>query len=112
VAVDPLPQTVGELRLLEEEMLAVADLDLGRTGQRRARGDQVRRIEDAGAVFALVAARPLVTAMRAGADHVAVRQEAAIRAGVDLPGGTDLQMAVPPQRPRKILGELPVLRAR
>ena len=69
----------GKMRVAQEEVFGAADLDVRRAGDRRARMQQVGRIEHPGAVLALVAAGGLVAAVRAGADHVAVRQEAAVR---------------------------------
>ena len=72
--------------LPQEQMAAVAELEVGRAGQCRARRDQVDRIEQRAAIVALVAARGLVAAMRAGAEHVAVGQEAPV--GADQTCGT------------------------
>ena len=86
VAVDPVAQPAGELRLLEEQMGGVADLDILRPRHRRARLDQVDGIKHPGAVLALVAARPLIAAMRTGADHITVRQEAVVGGRIGLLG--------------------------
>ena len=89
--VDPGAQLVDELRLLEEEMRAVADLDVARTRKRRTRMDEIGGIEHARAVLALVAARALIAAMRACADDIAVRQEALVGVGIDLLGHAALR---------------------
>ena len=91
-------------------MRAVADLDVGGARERRARIDQIDRIEHARAILALVAARAVIAAMRAGADDIAVGQEAPVGRRIDLLGRAHLQMAVLPQRPREMLGQLVVLR--
>ena len=89
-------------------MRAVADLDVARTRKRRARMDQIGGIEHARAVLALIAARAVVAAMRAGADDIAVRQEALVGVGIDLLGLPDFEMAVLPQRARERLRQLVV----
>src|SRR6476620_5331415 len=65
-------------------MFRIAQLDIGRTGNGRARVDQVGRIEDAGAIFALIAAGAFITAMPAGADDVAVREKSFVVDRVNL----------------------------
>src|SRR5213075_1877324 len=52
-----------------------SQFEIGRTRDSGARIDQIRRIEDAGAVLALIAASPLVTTVGAGADNVAIGKE-------------------------------------
>src|ERR1044071_2808421 len=69
--IDPLAQSADHLRLLQEEVFRIAQFDVGRTGNGGARVDQVGWIENAGAVFALIAPGAFVPAMPAGADHVA-----------------------------------------
>ena len=78
-------------------MRGIADLDIFGTRNRRARPDQVDGIKHAGAILALVAARPLIAAMGTGADHVAVGQEAAVGGGIGLLGGAQFQKAVLPE---------------
>ena len=65
-------------------MLRLTDFQVGGAGDRRAGIDQVGRVQLLGAVFALVTARRLVAAVRAGAGDVAVGQEAVVVDGKDL----------------------------
>jgi hypothetical protein len=59
-------------------MAALAQLHVGRAGERRARADQLRRIEQRAAIIALIAARRLGATVRARSAHVAVGQEAPV----------------------------------
>ncbi len=107
---DPGLDLVLELGLQEEEVLGLADLEIGGSGDGRAGLDQVRGVQDAGAVLALVAAGLVVAAVRAGALDVAVRQEAAVGGRVDLPDRALLDEAVLLELAREVLGDLGVLR--
>ena len=107
--VDPGPHLVGELRLQEEEVPALADLEVGAAAHGRAGLDQVGGVEQPGAVLALVAAGGLVAAVRAGADDVAVGQEAAVVDRVDLLGHPLLDEALLLEPPGEVLGQLLVL---
>lgn len=111
VARHPLRDLALELRLEEEEVLGLADLQVRRAGDRAARVDQVGRVQHAGAVLALVAAGLVVAAVGAGALHIAVREEAAVRRGVHLADRALLDEAVLVQAAREVLGDLAVLRA-
>ena len=93
-------------------MGGIANLDILRPGNRRAGIFQIHRIEHSGAILALVAARPVVIAMRTGADDIAVGQEAAIGGGIGLLGDPHIQEAVLPQLPGEMQGEFAVLRRR
>ena len=93
-------------------MGGIADLDVGGARHRRARIDQVHRIQHPGAILALVAARPVIAAMRTGADHITVGQEAAVGHRIGLLGDAQFQKAVLPQRAREMQGQLMVLRRR
>ena len=84
LAVDPGVQPVAHRRLAQVEVLGLAHLQIGRARDRRARVDQVGRVELLGAVLALVAAGAVVAAIGAGALDVAVGQEAAVGDGIDL----------------------------
>ena len=111
VTVDPCAQLRHELRLLQEQMRGVADLDVIRTRHCAARLDEIDGIQNTRAVLALVAARLFVAAMRACADDIAVRQEAAVGIGIDLLRRADFQKAVLPELAREMLRQFPVLRA-
>ena len=74
--------------------------------------DQVRRFEQARAVLALVAVGALVAAVRAGADDVAVGEEALVVERIDLVGDPLLDHAVVAEPLREVPGELGVLRRR
>ena len=89
-------------------MLRVAGLDVSRSGNSRARIDQIRRIEDAGAVLALIAARSLITAVLAGADDISIRQEPTIIDRIDLPGNSFLEKAILDELMIEMLGDLVV----
>ena len=78
VAGDPGAQLNGELGLFEKQVGGIAHLDIFRPRNRRARMFEVGRIEHPCAILTLVAARVGVIAVRAGADHITVGQEAAI----------------------------------
>src|SRR5436309_15703649 len=91
-------------------MLRVAQLEIGRTRDSRARVDQVGRIEDAGAVLALVAARTFVAAVAAGPDNVAIRKETLVIDGVNLSRGSLFQEAILIQLMIEVLCDLVVLR--
>ncbi len=89
--------------------MRIADFNVRRTGYGRARIDQIDRIQHARAIFALVAARPVIAAMRTGADHIPVRQKFFVRPGIDLFGGANIQMTVLPKLPREMLRQFAVL---
>src|SRR3954467_12269489 len=75
-------------------MLRIAQLEIRRTRNRGARIDQIRRIEDAGAVLALIAAGPLVTTVGAGADNVAIGKETFVVDRIDLSRSSLLQQTI------------------
>lgn len=106
---DPLLDLGLELGLQQEEVLGLADLQVRGTADRRARVDQVGRVEDARAVLALVAAGLVVPAVRAGALDVPVRKETPVDRRVHLPDRTLLDEAVLVQPAREVLGDLDVL---
>ena len=83
-AVDPVVELPAHPRLLQEQVLGLAHLKIGRAADRRARIDEVGRVELLGAVFALVAAGAVIAAIGAGALDVAVGQEAAVGFRIDL----------------------------
>src|SRR2546421_7962423 len=91
-------------------MLRVAQLDVGRPGNGGARIDQVRWVKDAGAVSTLVAAGPLVTAMRAGADDVTIGEKAPVIDRVDLSRRSLFQERILIELVIKVLRDLVVLR--
>ena len=72
--------------------------------------DEVRRIENASAALALIASRPLIATIRARADHVAIRKEAAVVLAVYLFCHALFDEARLPQRFREVLRHGPVLR--
>ena len=79
VAVDPGAQLVGTNCDCFRNRCVESRISISvRARHRRTRIDQVDRIEHAGAILALVAARPVIAAMRTGADDIAVGQEAAV----------------------------------
>src|SRR3546814_12162422 len=65
----------------------------------------VRRVQHPGAVLALGAARRLITAGRAGPDHIAVGQESLVGVGIDLLGHPLLDEAGLPELLGEPLGE-------
>ena len=84
LGVDPRAQAVAHQALAQVEVLGLADLEVGRARDRRARLDEVGRVELLGAVLALVAARPRIAAVRTGPLDVAIGQEAPVGGRVDL----------------------------
>ena len=78
LAVDPGFQLVAQGALAQVEVLRLAHLKIGGAGNGRAGIDQVGRVQLLGAVFALVAPRTVIAAVRAGAFDVAVGQEAVV----------------------------------
>ena len=76
------------------------------------RVDQVRRLEQARAVLALVAVGALVAAVRAGADDVAIGKKAPVVERIDLVGDPLLEHAVVAKLLGEVPGELGVLRRR
>ncbi len=72
-------------------------------GNSGPRIDQIRRLEQSGAVLALVAVRALVATVRACADDVAIGKKTPVIEGIDLIGDTLLEHAVI----AKPLGEMP-----
>ena len=84
LGVDPGADLVAHRALAQVEVLGLADLQIGRARDRRARVHQIGRVELFGAVLALVAARALVAAIGTGAFDVAVGQKAAVGLGIDL----------------------------
>ncbi len=90
-------------------MLGLAHFKVGRAGNRRARIDQVGRVELLGAFLALVAAGALVAAIGAGALDVAIGQEAAVSVGIDLLLAHFLDQPGLGELAGEMLGELVVL---
>lgn len=107
--VDPLLDLALELGLEQEEVPGLADLQVAAAADRRTRFQQVRRVQDAGAVLALVTARLVVAAVRARADDVAVRQEAVVGDREDLADRPLLDEPVLLELPREVLRDLHVL---
>ena len=64
------------------------------------------------AVFALIAARPLVAAMRTCADNIPVGKKSLIRVGVHLPRGAYFEMSITPKHPGEMLSQFAILYAR
>ena len=108
LGLEPGPQALGELGLQQVEVPTLALFEVGRSRDRRPRVDEHRRLELAGAVLALVAARLLVPAVGTGALDVAVGQEASIGVGVDLPDDPLLDVALGVEALGQVLGELVV----
>ena len=109
VGLDPRRHLVDQLRLQEVEVLGLAHLEVGAAGDGAARLDEVGGVEHPGAVLALVAAGVRVAAVGAGADDVAVGQEATVDRRVHLLGGALLEVALGLQPGREVLGEVAVL---
>ena len=84
LAVDPFVEMLTHGRLAQIKVLRLPHLKIGGAGYRRTRLDQVCRVKLLGAVFALVAARLVVAAVRARPLDIAVRQEAPVGIGIDL----------------------------
>ena len=80
---DPGADLGLDLGLQQIEVARVAHLDVLRTRDRRIGIDQVRRVQQAAAVVALIAARLGIGAVRAGPLDVAVRQEAGVVDRID-----------------------------
>ena len=112
LGLDPAAQLLAHQALPQVEVAGLAHLEVGRARDRRARLDQVGRVELLGAVLALVAARPRIAAVRAGADDVAVGQEAAVGDRVDLPLGHLGDQPGVGEPAGEMLGQAVVLRAR
>ena len=112
LGLDPAAQLLAHQALPQVEVAGLADLEVGRSRDRRARLDQVGGVELLGAVLALVAARPRIAAVRAGADDVAVGQEAAVGDRVDLPLGHLGDQPGVGEPAGEMLGQAVVLRAR
>ncbi len=109
MAVDPDTNFIGEFRLQQEEMLAFADFQVRAARDRRAGLQKVRRIQQPGAVLALIAARLVIAAMRAGSLDIAVRQETAIINGIDLARHPLIDKAVFEKLLAEMLGQFLVL---
>src|SRR2546423_5279034 len=90
-------------------MLRIAQLEIGRTRDSGARVDQISRIEDAGAVLALIAAGPLVTTVGARADNVAIGKETFVIDGIDLSRSSLLQQTILIELMIEVLRDLVVL---
>lgn len=105
----PRLDLVLELRLEQEQVLGLTDLQLGGTADRRTGVQQVGRVEHAGAVLALVAAGLVVAAVRTGALDVPVGEEAAVDGRVDLADRPFLDEAVLVELAREVLRDLDVL---
>src|SRR5579864_4806365 len=112
MARNPGAKLANEVRLLQKQVLAVANLNVLRSRHGRARIDQVDRIKHARAIFALIAPGPVVAAMRTRADDITIWKEAPIRRGISLLRRAHVEQAVLPQRSREVLGQNPVLRRR
>src|ERR1700730_13924409 len=91
-------------------MLGVAGFDVSRTGDGGAWIDQVGRIEHARAILALIAPGPVIAAMRAGADNVAIRQKAAVIDRVNLACDAFLEKTILIELMVEMLCDLVVLR--
>ena len=82
VVAEPLFKLVAQRRELEEVMLAFAQ-HWGSAADLAPRSDQIRRVELAATVIALITPCLVVVAVRAGALNVAIRKEA-LRFGVEV----------------------------
>ncbi len=90
-------------------MPGVADFEIGRAGHGRIGLDQVRGIEQAAAVVALVAPGGPMATVRTGPFHIAVGQEALVVDRIDHPIGAFFDQAVVFQHVGEVLGQLMVL---
>ncbi len=106
---DPFAHPVRHQRLTDEEVPRGTDLEIGASGDRRSRIDEIRGLEQAGAVLTLVAAGSLVAAVRAGPDDVAIREKPSVVDGVDLIRDALLDHAVGAELLCKVPRELGVL---
>ena len=111
LGVDPGPDAFGQPRLQQEHVGRRADLELRRARHRAARLDQVGGLQGLAAVLALVATGPFVATVGAGADHVAVGQEAGVRDRVHLLGAANLGVALRLEPTGEVVGEPAVGRA-
>src|ERR687898_2748094 len=86
LGIEPRAHLAGERRLPEEQVPGLANLEVRAAADRGSGLDEVRRVEEAGAVLALVASCRRVPAVGTGPNDVAVGKEAAVVARVDLLG--------------------------
>ena len=105
LAVDPRRQLGAQRALFQVKMPGFAHLQIGRARDRRARVDQVGRVELLGAIFALIAARIGIAAVRTGAGDVAVGQKAVVVDGENLLLQDFLDQPVVRQNPGEMLGQ-------
>ena len=105
LAVDPGLQLCAQRALTQVKVLGFAHLKIGGAGNGRAGVDQVGRVQLLGAVFALIAPRPVIAAVRAGAFDITVGQKAVVGDGKDLLFAHLLDQPVFGQLSGKMLGQ-------
>jgi hypothetical protein len=108
--IEPGVEPIHQHRLAQKQVPAVAQRKRGVAGQRGARPDELGGIEQAAAVVALVAARAVAAAVRAGAEHVAVRQEAVVGRRPHLPHRAHLDQAGRVEPAIEVLGQGVIVR--
>jgi hypothetical protein len=111
-AFDPTLEFPDQSRLAQKEMARRSKLECRAPRQRRAGSDKIRRIELTRAAFALVAPCPIVSAVRAGADDVAVGQEPAVGRRIDLVQRAFVDEPAVVEAPKEVLRQGTVLRRR
>src|SRR5262245_18517053 len=89
-----------------------ANLEVAVSGDRRTRLEEFGRIEQSATTVALIAARSLVSAVRAGSDDVPVGQEATVLRRPHLPHLTLLDQPGRIEAPIEVLGQSVILRRR
>ena len=109
---EPVAQPAVEGREFQEQMAGRAEFDVGRARDRRARRAKFLGVEQRGAALALIAARVGMAAVRAGADDVAIGQEAPVGRRVGLEDRAFLDEARRIEAAEDILRQPPVGLAR
>src|SRR5690606_27465670 len=92
-------------------MARIADFQICRTRNSRPRIHQIGWVQQLSAVFALIAARPLIATMRACTLNIPIRQKTTIIDRIDLPDGPLFNQPRLIEQSGKMLGQLAVLRA-
>ena len=105
LCVDPLVDLAFQGGLAQVKVLGLAHLKVGRSGNRRARLDQIGRVQLLGAVFALIPAGLVIATVGAGALDITVGQETAIGVRIDLLFRHFLNVPVLGQLAREMLGQ-------
>src|SRR5438270_1906237 len=90
-------------------MPGVAEFDVGRAGDGGARIDEVGRVQDAGAVLALIAARAFVATMPACPDDITIGKKASVIDRVNLAGNALFQEPIAIELMIEMLRDLVVL---